>query len=65
MLGMDMKAKPVFPMFLSLAVLLLVGCGDDRYVANDEHCKLNHIHTLPKGGKRDALFDACMKRLRH
>ncbi|MBV6831290.1 entry exclusion lipoprotein TrbK [Xanthomonas euvesicatoria] len=56
-----MKAKLLLLASLSLT-LSLVGCGDDRYTASEEHCKPEHVRSLPEGGKRDALVEACMKR---
>ena len=57
-----MKAKQLFLASLSLCTLFLVGCGDDRYTPSDEHCKPEHVRSLPEGDKRDALVEACMKR---
>ncbi|WP_080639793.1 entry exclusion lipoprotein TrbK [Xanthomonas arboricola] len=57
-----MKAKLLFLASLSLCALSLVGCGDDRYTASEEHCKPEHVRSLPEGSKRDALVEACMKR---
>lgn len=57
-----MKAKQFSLASLALCTLFLTGCGDDRYTPSDEHCKPEHVRALPKGDKRDALVEACMKR---
>jgi entry exclusion lipoprotein TrbK len=57
-----MNAKHLLLASMSFFVLLLAGCGDDRYTVSDEHCKPEHWRTLPEGEKRDALVEGCMKR---